>query len=263
MAPVLAGTQRFVESLDLQSQQRIEALRSLLHLMTHDLGNIYSPALSASQVLLLKARQLEEELGASESLTSLVGRAEDLADKIAATSKRSRVIRIASDPDQVSKGHTVAEVVEALASGFSIRVDVHDSTVSSAGRAASGTAPGARTSFDHMSLVFILNTLLHNAEKYGVNQEGNGDVSVQIFLMEDGVTLGILLRDAGPGLPSEVVQRLEAYSPAQGPDSSDPGPRGLMSAVLTAEAWGGELSFDEEDDGRMFPLLRVPVLTHE
>lgn len=258
-ATLAAHPETGMQEVDWQSQQRIEALRILLSLMAHDLGNIYSPALSEARNVAFEARAILDGAESTDALSGLAESADALANFIKSSSDRTVVIRVAAADQSDRERRTVASLIQDLGGGFGSDVKVTDLTASGSTRGSDVAKAGARTSVDQMALAFIVNTLLHNADKYGLDERGARGISVTIAALEDGKTLGVLVSDRGSGIPLQVIERVRSYMPAREPDGSDEGPRGLVSAALTAGAWGAELEFREVEEGRFFPYLKLPM----
>ncbi len=123
--------------------------------------------------------------------------------------------------------------------------------------------PGARlcAGFPPTELATIVGNLIDNAlDALGPDREG----TVTVTLSDDGTSATIVIRDDGPGLPAEVMQR--AFEP--GVTTKPPGPvgRGLGLALVrrAATALGGDVTVHNED-GAVFtvtlPHAAQPALT--
>ncbi len=123
--------------------------------------------------------------------------------------------------------------------------------------------PGARlcAGFAPTELATIVGNLIDNAlDALGPDREG----TVTVTLSDDGTSATIVIRDDGPGLPAEVMQR--AFEP--GVTTKPPGPvgRGLGLALVrrAATALGGDVTVHNED-GAVFtvtlPHAAQPALT--
>ena len=123
--------------------------------------------------------------------------------------------------------------------------------------------PGARlcAGFPPTELATIVGNLIDNAlDALGPDREG----TVTVTLSDDGASATIVIRDDGPGLPAEVMQR--AFEP--GVTTKPPGPvgRGLGLALVrrAATALGGHVTVHNED-GAVFtvtlPHAAQPALT--
>ena len=123
--------------------------------------------------------------------------------------------------------------------------------------------PGARlcAGFPPTELATIVGNLIDNAlDALGPDREG----TVAVAIEDDGTTATIVIRDDGPGIPPEVMQR--AFEP--GVTTKPPGPvgRGLGLALVrrAAIALGGDVTVRNED-GAVFtvtlPHAAQPALT--
>ena len=104
---------------------------------------------------------------------------------------------------------------------------------------------------DPMRLRQIIRNLLTNAERYGGN-----DVLIEV--VSDRETARLLVRDNGPGIPTEDRDRVfEAYERAHRRQPSGVG-LGLTVSRKLAQMMGGELRYSYEDGWSTFELT-LPV----
>lgn len=263
------------QETDLTSEQHLFALRSLLRLIQHDYGNITTRAHSKSRTLLHWVQSLD---GAVEQASSEGGR-EQLVDSVREVSKAARgmndymtvlqrksgILRVAAEEVSDASRPSLKDVVERLgsAAGFDVggataagnrSIKVKDLSQPEREISTQSSLGAAQTLMDQAVASFLINTLLDNAETHG-----EGDVSVRISLSMDGQSVRLLFVDDGDGLQEEVIRMLDALESARDPDRSESAPKGLLSARLTAEAFGGRIEV-QDVDGRKFPCLVLPAL---
>jgi signal transduction histidine kinase len=87
---------------------------------------------------------------------------------------------------------------------------------------------------DRVKVKEIVQNLVDNALKHGA-----GAVALEVALATDGETVRITVRDAGPGIPADVLPHLfEPFRPANGKGTGF----GLYIVRCFAEALGGRVA---------------------
>lgn len=140
-----------------------------------------------------------------------------------------------------------AGVVDAAASRFRARFPRHALDVQAA------ELPDVEV--DPALLRRAIDNLLDNARKYG------GDSAIRLLAHADGGDLVVEVRDRGPGLPAEELERVfEPFYRAEKSRSRRGGGvgLGLPLARRIAEAHGGTLALEPGGEGGTVARLRIP-----
>ncbi len=110
----------------------------------------------------------------------------DASQRVGALAAAQRLLYTEKNPRTFSKRQFVEAVCEAARQSFDkdIRIKI-------------STGDGFLSNEASMPLALILNELLTNAAKHGVNGRGEGEIEVSLRRLEDGIELTV--QDHGPG----------------------------------------------------------------
>jgi two-component system osmolarity sensor histidine kinase EnvZ len=152
------------------------------------------------------------------------------------------------DPDPQT-AVDVATLVESVLDGFRNAPDARGVVI------AAMVSPGATWLGPATALERILTNLIENARRYGVSPDGVARIDVRAE--RDGRGLELVVRDRGPGVPPEQLERLTRPFTRLDSERGRYGGAGLGLAIVArlARRHGGDLHLDLPADGG----LRVRV----
>ncbi len=231
-----AELERRLESERQLSQAREEFIANASHELRTPLTGIMGFA-----ILLAEDPALSESESASELLNLIISESDDLSRMVEdlLTTGRLDAGALHFLFEDIEMCDEVAEVIEPLArSGATINV---------------GCDPGAVRA-DRLRVNQVIRNLLSNARKYGgPNIEVGGRVEGRTYLC--------WVSDDGPGIPSEVADRLFQRFLHQGQGTAVPGSVGLGLSIVQAllEGMGGSITHTRTDGKTTF-AFRLPLV---
>jgi two-component system, OmpR family, osmolarity sensor histidine kinase EnvZ len=120
-------------------------------------------------------------------------------------------------------------------------------------------APGAQWRGQPTVLARILDNLLENARRYGATP-GTGRAEVEVRAAREGAALVLQVRDRGPGVPDEQLERLPRPFTRLDAARSRDGGSGLGLAIVSrlARRYGGALVLEQAPGGGLLARVRLP-----
>ena len=206
-------------------EEAIESKDRLMATLSHELRNPLSGVVGFISILTNDWDSMDDDTRRemAEDIAAQVGDMSSLLDDFLTFNVDSSLCV----DDQLL---TVADVLESLdLAGVKLEID-----------------PAIKARGDALRIRQVIRNLMRNAERHG------GEHRILRTVTIDGM-LAIQMRDDGPGVSSEVLERLfEPFS-----HGSKSGSLGLGLAVSRklAQAMGGDLSYRRESDTTIFELL--------
>ncbi len=145
----------------------------------------------------------------------------------------------------------VAAAIESVLDGF--RNGPDGARLAAAASVPTGTAwRGAATTLER-----IVANLVENARRYGAAADGT--VRVELGARRVGRTLELTVRDHGPGVPAEALERLTRPFARLDPERSAHGGTGLGLAIVArlARRHGGDLRLELPAGGGLLARVRL------
>jgi signal transduction histidine kinase len=217
------------------SRQREEFTSSVSHELRTPLTNIQ---LFAETLLLDRARTVDEQRGALETITRETRRLVHIVENVLALSRLGRTISVVRRPERVD------QLVRDVVSSFDPLLRSHDISVEVA-------IDGQETaSVDGDAVRRILVNLLDNAVRYG--PEGQ-TLRISVSNRDGRLELGV--QDEGPGVPA--VDRDRIWQPFERGSTNIDGGTGIGLAVVQqlVKLHGGNVRIDDATPGARFVVI--------
>jgi signal transduction histidine kinase len=223
------------------SRQREEFTSSVSHELRTPLTNIQ---LFAETLLLDRARTVDEQRGALETITRETRRLVHIVENVLALSRLGRTMTVVRRPERID------QLVRDVVSSFDPLLRSHDISVEVA-------LDGHETaSVDGDAVRRILVNLLDNAVRYG--PEGQ---TLRISASNRDGRLELAVQDQGPGIPT--IDRERIWQPFERGSTNVNGGTGIGLAVVhqLVKLHGGTVRIDTVTPGARFVVILPGVDT--
>lgn len=215
-----------------------ETMQDFVATASHELRTPLTAVIGFGELVKERAVELNdsESIEFAEVIVRAAGRASRLVDNLLTLSKIQAHI-VEACPTQLTLGSIVPEVLQDGAAAADIEADI---------------APELSVFADRDHVVRILSNLITNAVKYGRDP-------ITLSAHSDGEQVEIRIRDRGPGVPADFIDRLfDRFARAGSVRQSDGTGLGLSIVRGLARANRGDAFYEAADDGSVFGV-RLPV----